>query len=432
MSGLAVRVSGQASKRGLIPRLPPADRLLADATAHLTTHHADTIRWLRPTDPAEGRPARLAASFHPAAATVELTIDDEGRVSAHAPTSPVGPGYHTFVSRLLERLGAELEIAWAPEGATPGEPGDPGDAFPLATRAAAERAHLAWLRPVLLRALEARRGGATGLHLGTPPGVRFATDGAALLTRLGPRDDAWLERAVSDPRTAVEAWPWFSDAVDARHLLNRALCLMWTDVRWRVPIDDGERAVIDEVLGLLRHGYPLEPGLQWPWREWAELLDLRNIEDPTVRRTIERALPTADGMRIGYRREPVTIVHGGWALTVPGSFSERRSQEEWVGGEAGREVTIAGVETGTGSGPMRPETFLGQVAGHLGSEALEHREGPILGRARLATDASSGIEVGTVEGYAAVTGRGAAIRVVFSEPSDWQWALDLWKGLRPA
>jgi hypothetical protein len=57
---------------------------------------------------------------------------------------------------------------------------------------------------------------------------------------------------------------------------------------------------------------------------------------------------------------------------------------------------------------------------------------PVLGRARISTDGTSGVEVGVLEGFAAVPGRGAAIRVTFQDVSDWQWAIDLWRALRPA
>ena len=54
----------------------------------------------------------------------------------------------------------------------------------------------------------------------------------------------------------------------------------------------------------------------------------------------------------------------------------------------------------------------------------------MLGRARLVTDASSGIEVGVLEGYSAIRGSGAAIKVEFDDPEDWQWAVETWRSLR--
>jgi hypothetical protein len=81
---------------------------------------------------------------------------------------------------------------------------------------------------------------------------------------------------------------------------------------------------------------------------------------------------------------------------------------------------------------MPPDRFLRQVTSHLGTETIEHDDGTVRGRARLSSDPSSGIEVATVEGFSAVRGRGAAIRIVIDDPADWKWALDTWRGLRPA
>ena len=134
---------------------------------------------------------------------------------------------------------------------------------------------------------------------------------------------------------------------------------------------------------------------------------------------------------IGYRRGQVVLTHAGWVLEVPGSFAEVRTEDElWVGG-AGRTITLAATATGSPSGPMSAQDFLDQVAGNLGSKALTHRAGPLLGRARLMTDSSSGVEIGVVEGFMAVRGSGAVVRITFDDPEDWHWALDTWRGLVP-
>nr|MBA2380718.1 hypothetical protein [Chloroflexota bacterium] len=265
----------------------------------------------------------------------------------------------------------------------------------------------------LIAVRDARRQGAKGLHLGTPPGLRFTFDGAVACV-LGPRDDTWLERALGDPRTAADVWPWVADAMDARYLLGRALTQLWLEVRWRPPVGVDEIQLVDDVLGTLRRAYALEPGLAWPWSEWRELFQLRGQPDPATRALLDRGGGGLAGgpadhepTRIGYRRWPVTIVHEGWALEVPGSFTSERTAEEWTGGEAGRSITLAGTETANGSVPMSADLFLREVAGHLGHDAIEHDDGVVRGRARLASDPSSGVEVATVEGF---TRSAAAVR----------------------
>ncbi len=449
---ITIRAVGQAARRGARRRVPTAaaligaiDEWLPGATADALRGH---VRGARTGDDA------LEVQLHPAARPIRIEASDLGVVTVTALTVPVGPGYHTFIASLLERMGDEHEITWAPlatpssvaagrvavsaGAADPESSIDPTGAFGSGDRRDAERGHLGWLRSALTAVRDARRQRAEGLHLATPSGVRFTFDGA-VATVLGPRNDAWLERALGDPRVAADVWPWVADAMDARYLLNRALCLLWLEVRWRPPIDASESALDDEVLGLLRHAYPLEPGIAWPWAEWRELFQLRGLPDQSTRQLLDRgAGPLVGGARgqgdasIGYRRRPVTIVHEGWALEVPGSFTGTGTTDEWAGGEAGRSITLAGVETAQGGQPMSADLFLRQVAGHLGHEAIEHDDGGVRGRARLTSDPSSGVEVAIVEGFSAVRGRGAAIRIEIDDPQDWKWALDTWRSLHPA
>lgn len=419
---IGIQLQGQASKRGLIPRLPGGERLLGDVETWLRTDYSDTVVSVRTRTLPTGE-AVLEARLHPAAPPVLLTADDEGRVTAAAETTAAGPGYHRFVGRVLERLGIELAVAWDLAAAS---------GSPFSDRSAAERDYLAWLGPILGRAREARRRGANGIHVAMPPGTRFSVS-EAIATVLGPRDDRWLDAAIADPRIAIDMTPWWSDATGARYLLDRALCLMWLDVRWRGPAIPGEAELMDEVHRLLSRAFPLEPELPYPWHAWAELATLRGIDDQMARQAAGRAARSPEPETlVGYRRAPVVVTHEGWALQVPGSFAERRTAEEWWGGGAGRSVTLAATVTGTETGPMRPQAFLDQVAGDLGPEALNHHDGDVIGRARLTSDASSGVEVGILEGYSAVTGSGAAVRIEFDDPADWQWALDLWRSLAPA
>jgi hypothetical protein len=428
-SPLAVHLVGRASKRGLIPRLPTGERLLADAAAWLVAEYPDIVRSTRRYAMPSGE-AGLSLTAHPAAPDVIVSADDLGQVALSANTSVAGPGYHTFVGRLVERLGSDLDIAWSPADADAagGEP----VSFVADARPSVERAYLAGLGTALGAAHNASRSGAPPVHLGTPPGVRFTVD-APLATALGPRDDAWLERALGDWHAALDVVPWWADATDARYLLNRALCLMWTEVRWRSPATPEERALLDETAQLLKRAFPLDPGLPYPWHAWLELLELRGFIDAHARQVAARAAATpADEPPIGYRRLPVVVTHAGWTLEIPGSFAEQRGEEEWTGGDGGRSVTLAAVETSRDGGPMAPQAFLDLVAGELGADALVHHAGSVVGRARLRTDGSSGVEVGVLDAYSAAPGTGAAIRVVFDDPADWDWALATWRALAPA
>jgi len=427
---LAARVVGQASRRGLIPRVPAADRLLADVESWLVAGYPDLVRSTRRSAPADGE-ARLEVSLHPAAPSLVLTATDAGRVGVEADTAAVGPGFHRLVGRVLERMEMDLAVSWG--RVHPDRPDEPDEAAAVtfADRVATERSYLGWLGRTLVGARAIRAAGGAQVQIGTPEGVRFTFDGP-IATALGPRDDAWLERAISDTRVAIDITPWWADATDGQSLLNRALCLMWFEVRWRPPALKPEGLVLDEVHRLLSRAYPLDPTLSYPWRAWAEVVALRAIADPMARQVVARAMREPNGsIEIGYRRAPVTISHEGWALTIPGSFAEKRTAEEWWGGGTGRAITLAAVQTGTDVGPMAANTFIDQFAGNMGSDAIDHRGGGVVGRATLSSDASSGVEIGILEGYSAIVGSGAAIRIEFDDPADWQWSIDMWKSLAP-
>lgn len=425
VSPLRAHVVGQASRRGMILRVPSADSLLDSVETWLTTEYGDAVRSTSRKTLDDGD-IGLSVALHPAAPDLLLVATDSGRVGLTAETETVGPGYHRFIGRLVERLGIDLSISWDRD---PGGTADAGTTF--ADRPATEAGYLAWLGQTLVDARAGRAARGAQLQVGIPGSTRYTFDGA-IATVLGPRDDAWLDAAIADTRVAIEMTPWWADSTHGQALLNRALTLMWLDVRWRTPAIKEERALLDEVHRTLSRAYPTEPTLAYPWQAWAEVIELRTIDDPMSRQVLDRAEHDAgDGPPIGYRRSQVTIRHEGWALEIPGSYAERRTSEEWWGAGAGRNITLAAVQTATADGAMGAQAFVDQFAGDLGSDAIDHHSNGVIGRARLSSDTSSGVEVGVLDGYSAVVGSGAAIRIVFDDPGDWQWALDMWRSLAP-
>jgi hypothetical protein len=426
---IGIRLVGRTSKRGVRRQSPTPAALIDDLEAWLRKDAEEMVVSARRLPTTADR-AVLLARLHPAAREIEITATAGGRISAGGSTAEVGPGYHTYLARLLRRLGAENGISW--EAADPiAGTGDLTGHFESGNREDAERSLLAWLRAQLQAASERRASGGEPYELLAAEAEHFDVIGA-VATALGPRDDAWLRAAVENPRVAIEAWPWFADATDARYLLNRAVCHMWTDVRWRPPTEAGENELIVEVLRLLRRAFPLDPGLPYPWREWKELLDFAGQPDQMRERVeAEAAAASPTSALIGYRRRQVRVEQAGWTITIPGSFATRRTEEEFWAGGGGRTITIAATPTGTGDAPMPPDVFLDSVTAHLGGELLRHDANGVAGRAKLALDPTSAVEAAVLEGYSAVRGSGAAVRIVIHSAEDWDWALGMWRSLRP-
>ena len=113
---LGLFVVGEAAKRGLVPRLPSGQGLMADAGTWLASEAHDLVRSVR-VDPDGAGAASLFVDVHPAAFPMRLHATVDGAVDAMAVTSAVGPGYHTYIGRLVQRLGVATDVAWTnPDG----------------------------------------------------------------------------------------------------------------------------------------------------------------------------------------------------------------------------------------------------------------------------------------------------------------------------
>ena len=217
---LAVQVAGQASKRGIIPRVPSAERLLADIEQWLVAEYPDLVRSIQPRTTPSGE-QEVLVDLHPAAPAAVFSATNGG-VALSAVTAGAGPGYHRFVARLANRLAADLSIDWATDSSA--ESGDtPANGAPaplkltggahapsgqgtVDERQAVERAYLGWLGHALAAAREARQREARRVHLETPPGIQYTFDGA-IATCSVPATTPGSSRALADPQVAIDVRP---------------------------------------------------------------------------------------------------------------------------------------------------------------------------------------------------------------------------------
>jgi hypothetical protein len=385
----------------------------------------------------DGQPT-LSVRLHPSAEDVEISVPEPGRLIASAKTSTTGPGYHTYLCGLLRRLGADHGVSWEPPDEEEGG-GDETGYFNTRDRNAVEEEMLRWLKQMAEIVKESMAAGAAWfmLSMGTEHSYRHH---GPVVTPLGPRDRAWLGAVADDPRRGIDMFPWWEDGVTAATLLGSALCEMWQRVRWRTPLDEDEWSALMNIHLDLCRAYGLDPTLDYPWREWAELMDLirssggaleMHAEDvePEVR---ARAARVPDGPLVGYRRRPVTVhLCDGWSIEVPGEMAE-----EWV--EGGRWSAWAGGRTVWFSafsmqkpdgGKPTAEECLARLTPPDG-EPLEHRGERVVGRAGLGPYEEDGEEMWKLGARSAVEGAAALCNIFFHDPADRDWAVATWHSLR--
>lgn len=265
--------------------------------------------------------AYLGVHLHPAAEPVELRIE-QGRVEISAKTSTAGPGYHAWVCELLDALHA-AGITWIEDD----EHDDETGYFKERDFAALQQQMLLWLGSLAGVMRESAAEGNGGFQVSLAMDYTYEHDGA-IATPLGPRDLEWLKRTEDDPRQRIDIFPWWDEGRGAGYELGRALSLIWTEVRFRVPLTADEKRTVADVLNRLSRAHALDPTRDYPWRAWAELLEHTGSLDAIAPAVIVRA---RDDRRapLGYRRRSVRKSLGGFTIQIPGEFAEELSDNDW-------------------------------------------------------------------------------------------------------
>jgi hypothetical protein len=257
--------------------------------------------------------------------------------------------------------------------------------------------------------------------------VSFEADARAV-TPLGPRDLAWLKKVSEDGHQGSDFFAWWKPGLNAEYFLGRALARMWTDIRWRNPVNDTEREALDYVAHSLETAFKLDPDLSYPWAEWAQILDLLERNDPEndFVRSGPHDVPT-----IGYRRRNVAVtLPGYWVLKVPGSFSEFEADEE---GDFSSQDPPRVIWFTSYTFADDPERRFAQARKEIlerGPGLLEERDGYI-GQAEIQQKGED------EERYFVLTSSNvckkgkAIVSVVFTDPEDQAWAEAMWRSLQP-
>lgn len=362
----------------------------------------------------------LYVELHPAAEPIRIARTDEGRFSLYANTVTAGPGYHRHVVELAE----SLDVSWDGGGDDTGwrESRDDG---------ALEEIFLDWLGAAAAQILEWVNEGGLGFALAMPAGHRYEHRGA-VATQLGPRDIAWLEATRAHARAGADCFPWWGAERDARYYRGLALVAMWSSIRWRPPITDEERALMESVSTWVEKAHGLDVELELPWAEQAEILSY--LEEASLRAT--RALIKAQSRpapALGYRRGPVRVtLSGEWSLTIPGELAERwEGRGTWVGWDATRSVFFNSLTVRDTQGQLSPSTeaTLASLPPLDGDELLELERDDLRGFAAATEEDRDGEHLHRIDAHAAVGPHAAISTMIFVEPGDREWALETWGSL---
>jgi hypothetical protein len=414
-----------------------AEDWLEGVVSWIERHAGEPLERVRLGRDGEENPAVLA-SLHPGAEDVEIAVPEPGRVVVSAKTSTVGPGYHAFLCDLLHRLGDAMDIFWDEPG-----PGDESGYFHSGDWRGLEKEFLGWLRGVVTVIADGLEDDYQWLMISMAIGHHYHHHGP-LVTPMGPRDLRWLGAVAEDPRRGIDLFSWWPAGTGAPFHLGRALTRMWRDVRWREPTNDDEGRLLMDVHLDLARAFRLDPSLDYPWREWRELMGYIeahfgyletdggevDLEAEVGRRAA--AIDPAASPLIGYRRRPVRVdLTDGWSIEIPGEMAEEWDEEGlWTASDAGRAVFFKsyGLSTEDGGHPAARE-ILGSLSLPEGRRLRPADEGP-LGQAVLAAQEPAEDGAWQLTAHSAIDGGLAVCNILFRDPAERDWAIATWRTLR--
>lgn len=377
----------------------------------------------------------------PVGFTVLGTEDGSVTFQVSAKTSGGGPGYHIALCELLKEYADELDVEWLPLGDDEEGSNDETGYFFTGDASAVEAAMRIQVQAMARQSLELLGEGMTAIRWNAPLNAPTYLCPGAVLTQLGPRDEAWLAEVARDATRGDDIFPWWSADDDARLALGTVLHAMWNDIPWREAEDEDDYA--GDVLYLLsdRLETAMEAGLDCPWREWVELegsLDLGSeksgelLADVTAR---ARAVPS-DVPLVGYRRYPARhVVANGWSVVVPGSFvHEWVDEDRWAAWDSSRgTVWVSPLSLAKQDGsPVPAEELVTKLPADAPPDpTLARREDRLVGRGAFLDvdpEATEGSRL-NLQAFAATDGHLAVFNVYLTDPDDRAWAIETWRSL---
>jgi hypothetical protein len=336
---------------------------------------------------------RVTFQLHPNAPPGRIAVLPEGDLEIKALTSAVGPGYHAEILARLAPILEELDYV------IEGDESDP------------QTRMTAWLADEL-------RDGAR--LIGMPIDRCFRLD-EPVLTSMGPRDAAWRDAVLADPKRGADAFAWWERG-PGREALSRALLAMWLEVPWREPLDDAETTLLERVDADLAAAHGADRTLAMPWRAWAELLDWLGADDEHAESVRKRAKSAPATPPIGYRRYAMDVeVAGGWLLVLGGAFVSHWDDDRWWATDGDRVVELT---TLTAGGETDSQQLL-EVAPPVHPVIERIVEDTRCGRAEVSDDGDVHIVTGLMAAAPHV-----AILTCKGRASDHDWALATWRSLR--
>lgn len=421
--GLGVHVTAEVPAKGLLSRRPGRDAVFQSIAKAVQAATNDPLMQLfLGMNQSEHT---LCIDLMPGAESVFFEWDPAGTVTASAKTSTLGPGYHVYVVDTLDAisLATGLQWNWA----------DCDEASYALDRdfGRLQREMAKFLKTLAGIVASPRHAWSQNLMINWPLNAAAPQDGGFVVTPLGPISREWLEKVAvaGEDELLSKAGPqffaWWNKLPDARFWRAMGRQFMWSEIRWHPPANEQEQSLYHLTLACFDRAAELDPKLQLPAKEIAELRALLETEVDAA------PVPSRDG--IGFFRGPVLFRPGGWNVTLDGYFHEEASEEgsmTYFHGD--RVVRVTPLAVGGGDGPPTGEALMNSVAANEGGEpVIDIAEPSRLVKAWRSVSEEDGQACTHLAGGVTTDGRLAVVTITYTDPAHANWAEQVFRSIRP-
>lgn len=248
-----------------------------------------------------------------------------------------------------------------------------------------------------------------------------------LVTQMGPRSREWTRTVAREPIKGKDFFAWWNPEQDTDFYLNRAVCLIWTAVRWRSPLVDAERRILNEVRENLELAYRLDETREYPWREWTEILEYLEAEvkvPPAGKHDGQQLRPL-----IGYRRNPVRIsLVARWTIRVPGRFTEAWEDTTWCGWDQDLTAWVTAFKSEKDGVKNSASEILSEFQPDS-EDIVTHKAEGVLGKGSVRWVEEDEQRYWRLRARTATDGRFCLCSICYADPLQRDLALEIWQSL---
>jgi hypothetical protein len=371
----------------------------------------------------------LFCRFHPGAEEVELSLIDLEHLTSSANTSTVGPGYHIYLCSVLQAWARDFQATWLHNDDNSSDYFDEAGYFFTGDEGLVFEEMTSWLQTLASTFFDGTfQADDRGIALCMSMDVQYEADALAIAP-LGPRDREWLRKTSQEGTKGTDFFAWLQPGMNAEYFLGRVLTQMWTDVRWRKPVNDSERKLLKDVVNSLEIAQKLDSGLELPYAEWAEILEYLGAGNEEIEHVRSRRKTQS---LIGYRRGDVTAsLPGGWRVRLPGSFSDFEADKncDHFALDPPREIWFTSYRF---TAPSPRQTFESMKQEILRSQPEFLLEsGDYIAKATIQEEMrETGEKYFVLSSSNVCRTQRAVCTILFDQPDQREWALGVWRSIQ--